>query len=292
MSERLVFFNDRIIPASEASISISDPAFLHGASVFTTMLAHNGVIFRFDQHLKRMADQIRLLGLQVEATVGKLIDGMYEVLDENDLSEARCRITLTPGAADATPVTLITADPLPQYPAAWYQHGISVVVSTFKQFAGDPLAGCKTGCYLSRILARQEAAARGAEDAIWFTTDNLLAETCFSNIFLVMDGEVRTPPKGTPVLPGITRDAMFDICSDLEISCEDDQRLTVDDMLQAREVFLTSSTMGVRPVSMIEKHQVGNGKPGGITLQIMEKWKKLIDTECNAGRRILPETGD
>jgi len=162
------------------------------------------------------------------------------------------------------------------------------VVSSFRQFAGDPLTGCKTGCYLPRILARKEAAAKGAEDAIWYTTDNLLAETCFSNIFLVRDGEVLTPPKDTPVLPGVTRGAVLEICSQLDISAGEDRRLTVDDMLAAEEIFLTSSTMGIRPVVLVEKHQVGTGEPGAITMRIMEEWNKLLDQECGVGRQNMP----
>ena len=128
----------------------------------------------------------------------------------NALVEGRARITLTPGPADGGGpcTTLITADPLPVQPAEWYQRGVGVVVSSYKQGRDDPLAGYKTGCYLPRLLARQEAAAKGAEEALWFTTDNLLAEACFCNVFCVLGGRVLTPPLDTPVLPGIVRGAV------------------------------------------------------------------------------------
>ncbi|HDY65092.1 MAG TPA: hypothetical protein ENH84_02520, partial [Phycisphaerae bacterium] len=206
MEELKVYLNGELIPAGEAKIGITDPGFLHGASAFTTMRAHNGVVFGFERHLARLADTVRLLGLKVGATGGELVDGMYAVLDANDLREARCRITLTPGPPEEArsgdgspaPTTLITAVPLPDYPAWWYQKGISVVVTSFKQIGGDPTFGHKTGCYLPRILARQEAAAKGTEDALWYTNENLLAESCFSNVFLVLDGVVYTPPRDTP----------------------------------------------------------------------------------------------
>ncbi len=92
-NELKVSLNGEIIPASDAKISVSDPAFLHGASVFTTMRAHNGVVFHFKQHLERVAETIRVLGLNTSATTGELIEGMYAVLEANSLSEARCRIT-------------------------------------------------------------------------------------------------------------------------------------------------------------------------------------------------------
>jgi branched-subunit amino acid aminotransferase/4-amino-4-deoxychorismate lyase len=280
-----VYLNGKIIPAAEATISVSDPAFLHGASVFTTMLAHNGVVFHFQQHLERLAETVRVIGLNTTTTTGELIEGMYEVLEANALTEARCRITLTPGAPDGDPVTLISAAPLPEYPVEWYTKGIKVIVTALKQIPGDPMFGYKTGCYLPRILARQEAAAKGAEDALWYTGDNQkhLAESCFSNVFLVLDGTVFTPPRDTPVLPGVVREAVIELCKKLEIPVKDDVPLTVKEMLAATECFLTSSCMGIRPVATIERHDVAkddNPTPGPITKKLMQAYNKLLDEEC------------
>ncbi len=282
--DRNVYLSGEIIPAAEASIDIADPAFLHGSAVFTTMLASRGTVFRFDRHLKRLSDNVNVLGLDVEVTTGQLVSGMYAVIDANGLSEARCRITLTPGPPDRKPVTLMTADPLPDYPAAWHRDGIAVVVTSLKQFSGDPMAGRKTACYLPRILARREAAAKGSEEALWFTTDNHLAEACFSNVFLVLNGTVRTPPKDTPVLPGVTREAVLELCAERDIPADEEGRLTVDDMLDAEEVFLTSATMGIRPVIRIEKHRVGTGTPGDITRVLTDAYRELVARECDRGR--------
>jgi branched-chain amino acid aminotransferase len=281
----MVELNGRLTPAGEASVSIFDPGFLHGASVYTTMLAHQGVVFRFERHLERLAETIRLLGLKVDATTGGLVKGMYRVLDANGLTEARCRITLTPGPPATenrplAPTTLITAEPLPDYPAAWYDKGIGVVVTALKQHTGDPTFGYKTGCYLPRLLARQEAAAKGADDALWYTADNRLAESCASNVFLVRGGEVFTPPRDTPVLPGVVREAVLELCGRLEIPAHDDRPLTVHDMLAADEMFLTSSCMGIRPVARVERHAVGEEKPGPVTRRIMQAYRELLDEEC------------
>ena len=282
-NELKVSLNGKIIPTSQAQISVSDPAFLHGASVFTTMRAHNGVVFHFQQHLERLAETVRVLGLNATATTGQLIEGMYAVLEANCLTEARCRITLTPGAPDDEPVTLITASPLPEYPTEWYDKGIKVVVTALKQIPGDPTFGYKTGCYLPRILARQEAAAKGAEDALWYTSENNLAESCFSNVFLVLDGVVCTPPRDTPVLPGVVREVTIELCKKLEIPVKDDTPLTVKEMLAADECFLTSSCMGIRPVATIERHDVAkddNTTPGPITKKLMLAYQTLLDEEC------------
>lgn len=290
--DRNVYLSGNIIPAAEASIDIADPGFLHGSAVFTTMLASRGTVFRFDRHLKRLSDNVNVLGLDVDITTAQLVSGMYAVIDANGLSEARCRITLTPGPPGRKPVTLMTADPLPDYPAEWYRDGIAVVVTSLKQFPGDPMAGRKTSCYLPRILARREAAAKGTEEALWFTTDNHLAEACFSNVFLVRDGTVRTPPKDTPVLPGVTREAVLELCGERGIPADEKRPLTVDDMLTADEVFLTSATMGIRPVVRIEKHRVGAGKPGDISRALAGAYRELVARECDRGRAENETTPD
>ncbi|MBL7134756.1 MAG: aminotransferase class IV, partial [Phycisphaerae bacterium] len=189
MSERKVYLNGAIVPADEAKISVADVAFLHGASVFTTMLAHNAAVFRFGRHLQRLMDTAKLFDLRVDATPESLRAGVAETLAANSLADARVRITLSPGpVGQGEPTTVITTDALGDYPPQWYTEGISVIVSSFRQMTHSPTTGVKTGCYFPRVLARQEAAAKGAEEALWYTGDNRLAEACFSNVFLVRRG--------------------------------------------------------------------------------------------------------
>lgn len=281
MGDLQVFLNGELVPASMACVSIGDAGLLHGASVFTTMRAHRGQVFRFDQHLQRLGETVRVLNLRTDATVEVLRGAVAAVLAANELQEARVRITLTPGnVAAEQSTTLVTADPLGALPESWYQKGITAVVCSFKQGQGDPTYGHKTGSYLPRILARQEAAAKGAEEAFWFTPDNRLAEACFSNVFLVLEGKVHTPPRDTPVLPGIVRGAVLELCGQLGIAADEQTPLTVREMLAAKEVFITSSLSGVRPVVRIERHAVGDEKPGEVTKKIMSAYQDLLDKEC------------
>ena len=282
MSDNNVYLNGQIVPEASATISISDAGFLHGASTFTTMMARNGVVFRLDRHLERLMETVKLLGLRTDATADSLTNSVYELLAANGLSNARLRVTLTPGSVhEGGPTTLITAQPLPEYPAAWYEKGIGVVVSSLKQCPGDPTFGYKTGCYLPRVLGRQEAAAKGADEALWFTHDNRLAEACFCNVFLVLGGEVYTPPADTPALPGIVRQAVLELCDELAIPCHSDIPLTVKEMLGAQEVFLTGSTTGIRPVTRIERHSVAEEKPGPVTKRLIEAYRQLVERECS-----------
>jgi len=281
MARSFVHLNGALVPADEATISVSDLGLLHGASAFTTMLAHNGKVFRLERHIARLLATVALLDLRTDATEETLRQGCRELLESNGLSEARMRITLTPGGVHAEkPTTLITAESLPEYPRDWYDRGIDVVVTALKQQTGDPTYGYKTGCYLPRVLARREAAAKGAEEALWFTTDNRLAEACFCNVFLVLEGKVHTPPRDTPVLPGVVREAVIELCGSLGIECDAETPLTVHEMLAAEEIFLTSSCSGIRPVIRVERHDVGEGKPGPVTRKIISAYQELLDREC------------
>ncbi len=281
MSAQKCYFNGKIIAPEDAGIGIADSGFLHGASAFTTMRAHNGVVFRLDKHLSRLMETVAYLQLRTDATGESLTAGVGDLLEANELGEARVRITLTPGPVGGeTPTTLITAEPLGDYPPQWYEKGVTVIVSSFKQIVGDPLAGYKTGCYFPRILARAEAAAKGADEALWFTSDNRLAEACFCNVFLVLGGKVHTPSLDTPILPGIVRQAVIELCEKLGIDCDDQTPLTVRQMLAAEEIFLTASTMGVRPVASVERHAVGEEKPGEITKKLTAAYEQLLDAEC------------
>ena len=321
---RNVYLNGRIVPAESATLSVFDAGFLHGASTFTTMLAHNGKVFRLERHLERLMDTVALLSLRTNATASSLTAGVYELLTANGLGaggpaapgeidgagddqsvnladedheprstvtadaassagppDARLRITLTPGSPQGGPPTvLITAEPVPPPPDYWYTKGLTVIVTSFKQAKADPTFGYKTGCYLPRVLARQEAAGKGADEALWYTWDGRLAEACFNNVFLVLQGKVFTPPRDTPVLPGIVRQAVLELCGELGIPCECEQPLSVREMLDAEEIFLTGSTSGLRPVVRVERHAVGNEQPGPVTRRLMDAYRRLLEAEC------------
>lgn len=281
MPDKYVHLNGRLVPADKAMISVSDAGFLHGASSFTTMRAHNGAVFRLGEHLSRLLGTVDVLGLRTVATPETLTAAVDELLGANSLCEARLRITLTPGAVGGgEPTVVITAEPLPEYPPAWYAEGISVSITELRQSPTDIAVGRKTGCYFPRILAMRTAAAKKAQEALWFTPGGQLAEACFSNVFLRVGDELLTPPLNTPVLDGILRGVVMELCEKLTIKCADDRPLLGRDLLDADEVFLTSSCSGVRPVVRVEDHAIADGKVGPITQEIMKAYEVLLDAEC------------
>ena len=135
--------------------------------------------------------------------------------------------------------------------------------------------------FYPRLLALNLAHQRRAAEALWFTTDNCLAEGCVSNVFLVSNAVLYTPKLGTPVLPGIARKTIGEIAArDAIYLVEKD--LYIADVLAADEVFLTNVVMEVMPVVNVEKHTVGQGKVGPLTGKLHRMFLQTIEDECRS----------
>jgi len=189
------------------------------------------------------------------------------------------------------PVTLIlSAAEFVAYPKELYDKGMTVVVSSAKQNPENPTTGHKVTSYFDRWLALREAQQLKAGEALWFTAGtNYLAEGSISNVFLVdKDGILATSPLTVPdkanqrlCLPGITRQAVLELATAAGI-LPHERLLTINDVLAAREVFLTNAVMGIMPVTAIEKHAVGGGgtgKVGEMTAQLMQAHEQQFATE-------------
>jgi branched-chain amino acid aminotransferase len=285
MSEK-VFLNNSVVDKDKAAIPVDDGGLLYGAGLFETMRSYNGKIAGLDMHLDRLFSSARKLGLMHNFKKDFLTDAVYQTLTANELEDARLRLTATSGPMTAeaekiNPRLLITAAKLEGYPEEYYEKGVMVVLCPFRQNVTDPLSGHKTLNYFTRMLALRLGQQKKAAEVLWFTTDNRLAEGCISNVFLVKDSVIYTPKLDTPVLDGIVRRYVFDIARENSFEIKE-KDLSLDDTLDADEVFLTNSIIEVLPVANIEKHTVGKGKPGEITKKIYQDYKKRIKQECGS----------
>jgi branched-chain amino acid aminotransferase len=177
------------------------------------------------------------------------------------------------------PTLLITATKLQPYPGEYYKKGVMVILSATRQNTFEPTCGHKTTSYFSRMITLNIAHQQRATEALWFTTDNRLAEGCVSNVFLVKDSVVYTPGIGTPVLAGIARKTVCEIASTNSIKLVE-KDLNIDDVLGADEIFLTNIIMQIMPVTSVEKHIVGDGKVGAMTQRLQISYGELIESQC------------
>ncbi len=286
MVMRHIYFNGQIIPECEAAISINDGGWLHGAGLFETMRAQNGRVFRAEQHFERLRRSAAKILKPIERGALPSRVDLLELLDRNGLRSARVRLTVSAGSMVAETdeprqqlTVCATAVPLSLPPAAVYEHGAAVVVCSFRQSPEDAIAGHKTTAYLPRLLGLREAQRSQCLEAIWFTTQHHLAEGCISNVFVVSDGVLKTSPLDTPVLPGIARGTVLELAPSLEIDARECP-LTIHELLDADEVFLTNAIMRVMPVIKVEKKDIGTGQPGPITHRLRKAFENLAEKEC------------
>lgn len=285
-----IWLNNDFVEDSTASIPLRDTGLLHAAGVFTTMKALGGRVVRLDAHLTRLRDSCEALSIPLPYDDGTLTDAAIDLLARNELTDARMRLTVTRGSvageptAGLRPTVFLTAAELQPYPTDLYQRGMTVVlVDDQKLNPYDLQAGHKTLNYLSRLAALRSANVRAAGEALWFDVHNYLQSGSISNVFIVKDRVITTPP--TPaeiadpdtnaampyprscVLPGVTRQAVIDLARDEGMSVRT-RAIDVATLLAADEVFVTNSMMDVMPVCRIERQAIGDDRPGPVTIKL------------------------
>lgn len=250
----LTFLNGRFIPEAQAVVPITDRGFLYGDGLFETMRVRNGTPVWWDRHLARLQGGADFLEIDVPWPADELRKFARKLIAENALPESVLRITLSRGGGsrgysskDATNPTLaMTLHPLPPRPAS-----LRLVTASLRVAAGDPLDSFKTANKLLQILARAEAEARGADEALLLNTDGHVAEAAASNIFWLADGAVCTPPVSDGALSGVTRAVLLDVCQRRGIPTRE-LHLKPGDLPRADGVFLTNSVSGIVPVSEVD----------------------------------------
>ncbi len=283
-----VYINGDVVPAEEASIPFDDRAVLFGDGIFETVRAYRGRPFRLERHLDRLEDGCRVLRLQPPKPTEEIKNAVMSLLEENGLFEegdAYVRITATGGPSTgpkllerAGPTGLfIIARPYDGYPEHLYREGVSLVISGIKRNSSSPLSSLKSSNYLDSLIARQEAIDQGADDAVMLTTAGNIAEATSSNLFMVREGNLLTPDIGCGFLPGVTREAVIELCGKLGITCTPVMAGT-DVLLSAHEVFLTSSLMEVMPVRKIARKRVAKC-PGRVTARLAKAYHELVARE-------------
>lgn len=284
-----VSLNGELIASDDARLSVFDAGLSHGAGLFETVRAYAGAPFRLPQHIARMRRSAHKFSFAMPWDDAELERTVRHVLSANRLAEARVRITLTPGNlrrlrddAAGEPTLLVAAQAFEAYPVEYYQRGMTVCISSYRQSKYDPTAGHKTLSYFPRLLALREAQRKQCGEALWFTTDNQLAEGSVSNVFVVRGDALLTPPVETPVLPGIARGAVLEMAMQQRLTLEQ-RPLTIDDLLAADEVFLCNTVMEVMPVCRVERHAVGDEKVGETTRRLHEAYRDLVWKECRIG---------
>lgn len=281
----IIYFNGRLISADELVISPLDHSFLYGHGLFETMRAYNGRVFRLEKHLNRLRAAADYLHWPVLPTHAELKAAITSVLNSNQLTDASIRLTLSRGSgmprpdpsSCGQPAITVFASPLPSPlpPEGW-----CVATVTLQRNLSSPLVRIKSANYLDNILAKSEAKAQGAQEALILNTDGFVAEGSMSNLFFVTAGKLVTPDENSGILPGVTRKCIIELAQALEMPLEERQ-VKPAELTEADEIFLTSSVMEVIPVKMLNGCPVGRQQvvPGHFTTRLHELYRKLTERE-------------
>ena len=253
----------------DAKVSVFDHGVLYGDGIFEGIRAYNGRVFKLEQHLRRLQESAASILLDLPLPLKKIEEALLETIRQNGLKDAYIRLVVTRGVGDlgldmrkckAGPTLFIIADKIELYPEAYYEKGLELVTSTFRQKGADQLTpSVKSLNYLPNILARAEATRVGAQEAILLNGEGYVTECTGDNLFLVRDGRFYTPPTHAGILEGVTREVAIELARDrmgLEVV---EEMFTRVEVYRAQEVFFTGTVAEVVPAVKVT---AGRSAPG------------------------------
>lgn len=267
-----VFFNDRFLENDEALLHVSDLSIQRGYAVFDFFRTINGIPLFMEDHLERFYRSSDAMHLPVEKSREELSAIVHTLIKSSSLTEAGLRLMLTGGySADgyhpAQPNLVITCNPVKTASPADFEKGYVIITHEHQR----ELPQIKSINYLMAVWLQPLLKEKQVDDVLYFK-NNIITEFPRSNVFIVTkDNKLVTPAH--QVLAGITRKNVLRLAAELITTEERD--ITVDELMNASEVFLTSTTKKVLPIVKIDNTFIGNGKPGAITSMLYQKFLAL-----------------
>ncbi len=282
---RIVYYNGDFLPAEKVAISPFNRGLLYGDGVFETLRAYSGQVFRLGQHLKRMHEGLEVLRIEPNWEAQGIDLAISELIKRNNLSDAALRISVFRGDGEGPepreglrPYILISAKPFNTYRAEDYATGFRAYLVSMRRSSYSPLARIKSLNYLDNILARLEAREHNAQEALLLNTLGWVAEGATSNIFVIKDKKLITPPVDAGILPGITRAAVLELAGNADIKTQE-ETFSPEEMVRADESFLTNSLMEIMPLVMLNERKIGSGRPGQLTELLRQSYRELVNKE-------------
>ena len=278
-----VSVNGRITDERDATVSVFDHGFLYGEGVYETLRTYGGRLFEYGRHVRRLRRSAQMIALDVPFTDDELATRIEETRAAARLAgEAYVRVLLTRGVGDLTydpaatpaPTLVIIVKPQIDPPAQAFTEGVrAALVDIVRNHPGSVNPLIKSNNLMNSALAMQEALRRGAFEGIMRNYRGELTECTTANLFVVRGGEILTPPLDAGILPGITRERIFELGAETGIPVRE-AVLHDNDLFAADEAFLTSTTREVVPIVMVDDRTIGSGRPGPVTLAMLAAFRR------------------
>jgi len=290
----IIYLDGKFVPEEEAVISVFDHGLLYGDGVFEGIRAYNNRVFKLTEHINRLYDSARTIGLEIPLEP----KGMHEVVTEtcrrNNLKNGYIRLVVTRGVGDLgldprkcpRPTIFCISGSIQLYPEELYQKGLTLItVATRRNLSEAINPRVKSLNYLNSILAKIEANLFNVPEAVMLNQEGYVAEASGDNIFIVKDGILITPPSYTGILEGVTRNTVIELARSKGIKVKE-SLFTRHDIYNAAECFLTGTAAEVIPAVKLDGRLIGNGYPGEITKELITAFRQLTQTQ---GALIFPE---
>jgi D-alanine transaminase len=276
-----VYLNGEFLPPDQARVSVFDRGFIFGDGIYEVIPVFGGRLFRLPQHLTRLEASLAAIRLYNPHTAREWSDIFTRLLaglgTENGVGDHSIYLQVTRGVAprdhafpqNVKPTVFAYAQPLKYSAPEQLAQGVAAVTAEDIRWSRCDI---KAIALLANALLRQQAIEQGASEAI-LVRDGVVTEGAASNIFIVNKNRLLTAPKGPYILPGITRDLVVEIAGAHNIAC-DELPVSLEALRAADEVWMTSSTKEILPITRIDGHPVGNGKPGPMHARLFALYKE------------------
>lgn len=279
--------NGRFLPAAEATVSIFDHSFLYGDGAFESIACRRGRLFMLEPHVARLWASCQYLKIEIPLVRERVTALALETIARNEMANGDLRIVVSRGdgypmsdpSRTQNPLVIFSVQekPISHYPA---EKGLSLIVAATRRTPSiclDPRV--KSNNYLNHIMAKLEAVAAGADDAIMLDTNGHLAELAGCNIFVVSKGRLSTPKVGNG-LEGITRATVLELAEAHDFAVVSEvftEDLTTYDLYTADEVFVTGTGTGVAFAREVDGRVIGTGVCGPVAKAVGVAYEKLLD---------------
>ncbi len=286
-TKALCWINQVIKPAAEATVSVFDHGLLYGDGIFEGLRFYHGRTFMLEAHLERLELSARAIALELPYSVAHITVAIEQLIEQFDSDTGYLRLVVTRGEGSlgidprkcARPALFIIADELSVMDIDDNSQGIKLHVGQTRRLPAQCLdPQIKSLNYLNNILARIEANRAGMDEALMLNLDGYVSEGSVDNIFIVSDGVLRTPRLGDGLLAGVTRAVIIDLARQAGIPCEETS-LTLQDLAQAEECFLTGTGAELVPVKQIGERVLATPDIA-LTPLLMQRFRARIDEYC------------
>jgi branched-chain amino acid aminotransferase len=287
----IINVNGRTTSEHEAVIPVLDHGFLYGEGIYEVVRTYDGRPFLFDRHLRRMRRSADMIALRLPFTDAELAARVRETIGAfhrqpgvRPTQDVYVRILVTRGVGELsydpascrTPSIVVIVKPFIGHPPEVYEKGVKVaLVPIVRNHPSSINPLIKSNNLLNNALAAQEAFRRGAFDAVMRNYRGEISECSISNLFVVKDGILLTPPLDAGLLAGITREFVIELAPEAGVPVKE-AALRDPDLLGADESFLTSSTQEIVPIVRVDDAVIGTGRPGPITGRLRDLYKRKI----------------